>query len=284
MTIEIPQDEAEKLIKNIMIPPRPQVLVDLSHETRKDDPDFTRIAKLISGDVSLSAAMLKTVNSPLFHLQQKVASVPQAITMLGLTNVMNISTGIILRNTLSKHSVQMERFWESAAQVAMISAAVASTLPDVPREAAYTYGLFQDCGIPVMMQRFENYKDTLRLANSSFDKTFTAVEDERHNTNHVVVGHYLARAWFLPEFICTAILHHHDLSIFDSNPNHVPPEAITLIATSRVAEHISNSYLRLTVDNEWNNIGGSVLQHLGLMGTEFEDLKEQIHRTIEASH
>lgn len=279
--MEINLQEAEKLLKGITIPPRPAILDDVNREAAKDEPNFGKIAQLIGQDVGLSAAMLKTVNSPLFGLSKRVSSVQQAVTMLGIKNTINIITGLALKASMSGNKLpRLERFWDSAALEAMVSAYIASQLPGAHADASYTFGLFQNCGIPLLMQRFPDYVQTLQAANSTINREFTAVEDERHATNHASVGYLMARSWYLPEPICQAILCHHDLGIFDSASHEINAEVCTLIAITRLAEHIAHGFLRLTTDNEWEKIGTRALQHLGLGESEYEDLRDQIHQMM----
>ena len=171
MEMEIQTDEAEKIIKSIAIPPRPAVILKVMEERNRPEPDLGRVARLIGGDVGLSAAMMKTVNSPFYGLRNKVGSVQHAVSMLGLSSVTNVATALSLRSSLAgSKAVPMERFWDTSSQIAMISAHAASSLPGVSQEQAYTFGLFRDCGIPVLMQKFPDYKDTLRAANTASDQ------------------------------------------------------------------------------------------------------------------
>ena len=145
--MDISQQEAEKLLKSIIIPARPAILDVLNREARQSEPNPAKFAQLIGKDVSLSAAMLKTVNSPLFGLSKRVASVPQALAMLGSNNTINIITGLALKNAMrAKQNQQLDRFWDNAAQEAMVSAFIARRLPGAQPDAAYTFGLFQNCG------------------------------------------------------------------------------------------------------------------------------------------
>jgi len=64
------------------------------------------------------------------------------------------------------------------------------------------------------MRRFPDYKDTLRIANEDSTRVFTEIEDERHGMNHAVVGSIVARNWALSDALRTAILRHHDTSLF----------------------------------------------------------------------
>lgn len=277
MVAELRTEDAEKILKGISIPPRPTVLAKFMQESSKPDPDFARIGSLISSDVSLSAAMLKTVNSPYFGLRQKITSVSQAVIMMGLKNVVNIVSGLVLRKAIGGKGISLERFWDSSERVANFSAYLAKKLPGTIRDEAYTFGLFHNCGIPLLMQRFPDYMETLKIANTTRDKSFLEVEDERHSTNHAVVGHLMAKNWLLPDTISEAILHHHNFSIL-AEEGSVSGKVQTLVAVTCLAEHLNNTLERLRDDPEWERVGQLVLDYLGFSNDELEDIKEDIYR------
>lgn len=64
MSATFAEESANKILSSIRIPPRPSVLTALMAERSKPDPDLAAIAHIISKDVVLSAAVLRTVNSP----------------------------------------------------------------------------------------------------------------------------------------------------------------------------------------------------------------------------
>lgn len=275
MARDISREEAEQALKGLSIPPRPNILTALMSEVRSEDPNLRAISSLISSDVGLAATTLKTVNSPFFGLGHKVSSVQQAIVLLGIHNVATLASGLLLRKALGGKHVSLERFWDSAEKVANIAAVVANALPQVNRDEVYTFGLFRDCGIPILMQKFADYPETLRLANGVMGHPMTDVEDERHATNHATIGYLLAKAWFLPDPLPEAILRHHDPSVFESG-DHVSTEARTLIAVGSLAEQLHDEVIRLREDHHWLSVGHRVLQHLGLDHDEYTDLKEEV--------
>ncbi len=274
-SLVLSQAEMDIALKGISIPPRPHVLVKLDNEMGKDDPDPQAIARLIGTDVGLSAAVLKTVNSPFFGLAHKISSVANAVSLLGLSAARQIVTGLVLRNSVAGQARTLERFWDSAEKVAGIAAYIASTLPRGPRDDAYSFGLFHDIGIPILMQKFAGYRDTLALAGRIMDRPLTSVEDEHHATNHATLGYLIGKSWFLPPVICEAILHHHDQTAFAENAAISPP-ALTLIAICRLAEHLHDEYVRMHSNAEWERMGSRVLDHLGLDETEYLDLREEL--------
>ena len=69
------RQEAERVVRSIQLPPCPAILTKLVREMRLDEPDLKRFDALISSDVGLAAALLKTVNSPFYGLQRKATSI-----------------------------------------------------------------------------------------------------------------------------------------------------------------------------------------------------------------
>jgi HD-like signal output (HDOD) protein len=260
---------AEKLMAGIAIPPRPKVVMEIMEERSGPDPDLGRIAKLIGADVSIAAAALKAVNSPLFGLSRKVGSVEQAASFLGLNNIAALVTGLALRNSVP--SGGLDRFWDATARTAMVAAFLAQRVGCASREDAHMFGLFRDCGIPLMMQRFPNYKETLQVANCETSVSFVELEDERHGTNHVLVGGLLAANWQLPAHLRQAIALHHEREALQSD---APETILNLVALSHVAQHIESVYSRCACDGEWVKLGESALAQLTLGALELDELSK----------
>lgn len=243
-------------------------------EARQSEVDFVRLVKLISGDVGLAASMLKMANSPVFALRTKVSSIQQAVSVLGLKNMIQIVRGVSLQNTLGGEQVSMERFWERSNFTAAVSAHIAAQLHGVSREDSYTLGLFHDCGIPILMQKFPDYKEKLAVANQSSELVIV-IEDLHYRTNHAVVGNMLARNWSLPDNISQAILVHHDYSIFNQQDDRTTPEVCTLVAISQVATHVTATFLGKHDDAEWIVSGQIAQNYLGLNHEDMADIMEE---------
>ena len=82
-TVREIEQEADRIVREIGIPPCPAILTKLLREMREDEPDYIKASKLISTDVGLAGAMLKTVNSPFFGLRTKATTVNQALQLMG---------------------------------------------------------------------------------------------------------------------------------------------------------------------------------------------------------
>lgn len=275
MSIELTDEQIRCVLQGISVPPQPQIMVDLQMEQVMPDPDLRAIARLISQDPGLSGALLKTVNSPFFGLANRIASIQQAVNLLGCRSVINLINAQSIRGELTDAAiVTLNRFWDSAQDVASTCLALAKRIGHPAPDEAYTLGLFHNCGIPLMLTRFPGYMTVQEEAYASVDAAtrITDIENRVLDTNHAVVGYFVARSWKLPQTLCEAIANHHNaLALF--NDEWSDPQVKTLLAILKMAEHICACHRVLgdqPKDHEWDAVAQLVLEYVGLSEYDFE--------------
>lgn len=262
-------------IREIGIPPRPTILNQIDQETSKDDPDFIYLAKLLGQDVGLSAGMIKIANSPYFGLGKKVPTIQEALLVLGLKLVIKAVAGLALRQVF-KHVPNMERFWENSAMTAEVSACLGQQIGKrlgIRPEDAHTFALFRDCGIPMLMIPFPEYRAVLGQANDEMTLPFTVVEDNALGINHAAVGAQLAEDWLLPAETCQAIRHHHDVEALQGDLG-LTDRSRRLIAIAQLAEYLIQTHTGQSHTSEWGKLGEACLACLGLTDDDLPDLRE----------
>jgi HD-like signal output (HDOD) protein len=270
--------ELDALIKHFDIPPCPAVINDLQRELRKETANAATIAKLISRDVGMAGAIMRLVNSPAFRTGREIGSIDQALAILGLGRVFDLIVGELLRKSMaSGRGIRLDRYWDNAACCADLCATLASRLPGTRVETAYCFGLFHDCGIPLLMRRFASYRQTLQLANTESGLGLLAAEEAVHGTNHALVGYLLARTWGLSAVLCEAIREHHNYAALDPQVSErLPDEVCTLIGISAIAEHVAGLHLRTRQEGQWLSARGPVAAFFGLADADLDDLIEDL--------
>ena len=282
MSQELSAEQIQQALQGISVPPQPQIMVDLQMEQYMPDPDLEVIARLISQDPGLSGSLLKIVNSPYYGLSNKIASIQRAVNLLGSRSIVNLINAQSIKGEMSDDTiVTLNRFWDTAQDVAMTCLTLAKRTGSQAVDEAYALGLFHDCGVPLMLKRFPDYMSVLEDSYAKAGPDCRVVDTENHafHTNHAVVGYYTAKSWRLPEHVTNAIANHHNaLAIFsDESARNSPLK--NLLAILKMAEHICASYRVLgnqTVDHEWESIGHLVLDYVGLSDYDFESLKLSI--------
>lgn len=129
MTYELTAEQIQQVLQGISVPPQPQIMVDLQMEQIMPSPDLRSIAKLISQDPGLSGALLKIVNSPHFGLANRIASIQQAVNLMGCNTVINLINAQSIKGELTDEAILvLNRFWDSAQDVAMTCLTLAKRL------------------------------------------------------------------------------------------------------------------------------------------------------------
>ncbi|MBU3904062.1 MAG: HDOD domain-containing protein [Gammaproteobacteria bacterium] len=271
MNTELSLSATEQTLNGIFIPPCPATLTELMREIKHPEASLEKIAQLISRDAGMLAPLLKLANSPFVGLRTKVTSVMHAANILGLRNIMNLVHNIALRQSLGGEGQSFDKFWERSTIAASGAEKMAAKFPTVSREESYIAALFHDCGIPVLMQKYPDYRATV-MADGKQGIPLCETEDKHYSTNHAVVGNMLTRSWALPARVSMAILLHHDETIFTSPDNRAGADVRDLIGLIHMAENVTDEHLHVR-DKDWDKHGELVLAHFELSEQEFSELK-----------
>ncbi|OUR62965.1 hypothetical protein A9Q74_01745 [Colwellia sp. 39_35_sub15_T18] len=260
------------VVSSFQVPVKPKVLSEIDELMTEKEPNIDAIAALISSDVGLSATILKIINSPLYGMNRRISEIKQAVMMLGLKTINSLVTATLLKQSyVGKASISLERFWDDANDVANAMTFIGSKVKSkVPVEVLYSIGLFHHCGIPLLALKFPNYKDVLVEANSS-QENFTAIEERYYQTNHAVLGYYVASSWHLPKEICQLILQHHDNNYLSSDAEE---EYKIAFAALKAAENMVERAKRFNYSEQWQESEEQLLNILGITVADYADLED----------
>ena len=139
-------ERAKQLLADVGIPPCPDVLLEVLSAQREGTLSLEMLDRVIAQDVALTAGTLRIVNSPFFGLRQRVGSIPHAVRLLGVQNVVNVVIGLMLQASFSElKNPFMDAFWARAYRLAMVSTLIANTTQKVAADEA----LRSDCCVTV---------------------------------------------------------------------------------------------------------------------------------------
>jgi HD-like signal output (HDOD) protein len=274
----IDAQRAEEITKSFQIPPKPEILVQIQDVQAQEDPSPNAFADVITKDVGLSAAVLKTVNSPVFGLKRTVTDIRQSVMLLGNTSVCNLVSFFALKKAFSQDaSISYEKYWDSAMETANMMTVLVEHMhlqSVCPLEDAYAYGLFRDCGIPLMAMRFNDYNTVLLEANRNPTEIFTDIEERHYQTNHATIGYFVSSSWHFPLQLCQLIARHHDPDFL--NDSSVSDTCKQLYALAKLASNILAQYRSAEDDPEWLLSQESVLSFFRLSDIDYADLEEDV--------
>jgi HD-like signal output (HDOD) protein len=266
-------------VKDIVIPPCPQLLVQLQAELGRVDPDPEIVAEIAGSDVAMTAALIRITNSPLYARRDPVKSVAQAVSMLGVKPTATVLTGFLLRSAIQIDATVIEHFWESSSRRSLAMAHIAQQLYGVDVEVAKTCGLFFHVGIPVMLQGLKGYRGTLVEAMARQDRSFVQTENANHRTDHAVVGAIVARTWRLPQVIAHAVRLHHDYAVLGDSS--VSQDVRFLVAIAAVAEYLVARHEGVAEQREWQKHGATCLALLQIGEPELDEWVDALYPLFE---
>lgn len=252
----------EILSLGLRIPSPPQLLFDIERTLSDPDANANKLTRMIKRDAGLTASIFELSNSISYGAGTEVNTLEEALLRLGQDEILNITRGALLRKVIGGNGPAFERFWERSQAIAQISAAL--TLRGGVSwsfDTAYLAGLFHDCGVPILMQRFPDYGKAIGL--EKIDAwTNLYQEDARFGTDHSLVGYFVARNWHLPEDICKAILYHH-------RPDEASGDTVQHVAILRLASNFFSQIISGRDNPEWESRKKDILNTLGISEEEY---------------
>ncbi len=248
------------------------MLVKLQQTISSDDYSIKDLADIISTDPGITALLFKAARAPVFGGARRIDTVEQVLMIIGVKQSYNLVQAVSLSMALSDANRQaFENFWHRSQEVAQLAALIAKdriSVCNIFPDQAFMAGIFHECGVPVLMLRFPDYCDKLNLKDACCWPNMHE-EDEHFHMDHCSVGYLVARHWKLPDFICQAILYHHEL------PNEETGTVRTLVAILQLAIHYYHRMGRVS-DPVWATLGSEVLAELGVS----PDMEDEYYETI----
>lgn len=223
-----PRRRIEKRLKNISeLPTLPQVaskIVALSSDPNASASSFTEIIAL---DQSLTAKILKLVNSSFYGFPGKINSVNHAVVILGHNEVENLvlATSVFstLLNEATDLSINKEALWRHSAATATVARLLAGELGQKGANEYFIAGLLHDIGLVYLVAYAHEEVTEIISRVRKGEGHLTDIEEDVLGINHAIIGSELIKIWKLPASIGETVRYHHhpQFAKIDSTPSAV---------------------------------------------------------------
>lgn len=221
-------------LKEVDLPSIPIVIEKLQALMSDDDVGSWQVAKIIEVDPPFVAKLLKLVNSPFYGFNRKIASVEEAITMLGFNAVLQLLLATLLVSTIgtNQQAVNVNSFWQHSFGVSMIAKHM------LPRDDRYSQSEALVCGILHDIGRLILARNDPGAFVSFYykRKQVTDLEEEAgfFGIDHQKLGEMLARKWNFPESVLVTIANHH-------TPQNASEKFRRLVSTVNIADMLCHA-------------------------------------------
>jgi HD-like signal output (HDOD) protein len=202
------------------LPTLPTVVAQILNVAADPDSSALDLARYIAADQSLSANLLRLVNSAYYGFPRQITSITTAIVMAGFSEVRNLALTATAFGTIPKSRSGFDRtqLWRHSVASAIAADRLAKLLQQPSDGAYFVTGLMHDIGKVVLDVLYpEEFSEAVQEAKRE-TRPLHEMEQERFDLDHAGAGALLAEHWDLPEQTTEAIRCHHtvDQCILDA--------------------------------------------------------------------
>ncbi len=263
----------------------PEVFTRINDVLRDPHSSVDDAARIIGTDPSLSAKLLKLVNSAFFsrasravekRFPAKVDSLTRAVMIVGGKQLATLALGVsvlpIFRDIPPQY-VDMKAFWKHSIGCGIIARALAEHLGASGQESYFVAGLLHDIGRLVLYKHLPGPSGAVLRASRETLTTLTQAERDAFSWDHALLGGLLLRKWHYPAVLEKMVRYHHDLS---------EPLFIEEPAVIHVADFLANA-LEIGTSGEWRvpALLPGAFEALGLAPADLAGLVSGVETRIE---
>jgi len=236
MTEKVDREKIRRVISSV--PLLSASATQLLQTTTDPDHDLQSIVRIVKTDATLTARVLKVVNSAAFGLINEITTLDRAISYLGERLIVGIAIGDcasqLFNKDLQGYEAEHGSLWRHDLRTAIASREVVTqTGADINPDLAFTAGLLHDIGKALISDYLSGTAAEI-IAKISAEQTsdYLSAEEEMIGFDHARAGHELALAWKLPAAIAEVIRFHH-------TPAAAQPEYRSLVYAVHLGDNIA---------------------------------------------
>lgn len=207
-----PLDPLDILRKELQLPSLPQVFLELQQAINASNTSSDDLAEIISQDPSLTAFLLRMVNSAFYSLPMQIDTITRAVTVVGVNQLSTLAVGtsvMSLFQDIPKDVVDMERFWKHSVACGLVARKLCLLTGKGDPERSFVGGLLHDIGQLVLLKAVpERAAYALFKARQSKGLLYVTEKDVL-GFNHATLGGMLLRKWNFPYVLVATVLEHH---------------------------------------------------------------------------
>ncbi len=251
------------------LPALPDTVVRVMHLADDPKAGIGDIAKALVSDQALAARVLKLANSAFYGASRRIATVSEAVVILGLRTTRNLvmASGCqeILESEVAGYGLPRGALLRHSLACAAAAQALAKRSKYRGTEEAFVAGLLHDLGKVVMnLYLGDQFLQVLMLAAAG-GITYAEAEQAVFSFDHAEAGACLLERWNLPPSLVAAVRYHHA-------PLDAPGDS-PLPSVVHVADAVCLTLgIGLGLDGLAYTLQPEALERLGLTAGDFEEV------------
>ena len=197
------------------LPEAPFIITELNNVIADDHSTSNDVAQVVNKSPSLSAVILKIVNSAFYGFPSKIDRISRAVTIIGTKQISSVALGICVMQAfkdIPKEFLDTKAFLRHSLACGLVARVIGAFKNMADTEQLFVSGLLHDIGKLIAFKYYpEHAREAINLAITSGSSVYET-EKRTVGLNHTQIGRYLLRKWCLPSELATNIVYHHNPS------------------------------------------------------------------------
>ncbi len=193
---ELPEVLVERLFKRISeVSSLPAVAVRIIEVANDSTTGAEDLHDAVQFDAALAMRIMRTVNSSYYAMQNKVADLKLAITLLGFKEIRNLALTAYIAQLFTKGTgygkYSREGLWNHLVGVGTVARLIAQTSGKVPPREAYLAGLLHDLGL-ILIDQYLHQPFCKVIDTLTEERPTCEIEREILGFDHAELGQFVA--------------------------------------------------------------------------------------------
>ncbi len=265
----------QTIVKEIEeLPQFPENIVELQRLISDPDSEITTIARQISMDPSLTADLLKLVNSAQFMLPKKVDNIVEAVKLVGMRGLKNLLYSYGTQKIMGEKYSEMRTLWQHSYRTAFYAYYLARSFKRKKEilDDVYVGGILHDLGKIIIASFHPDLLDKIKNLCKEKGIPMRMLEDLSVGLNHPDIGAMIAQKWNFPEQLIAAIKYHHE-------PTEADPKFQGIVFTVYLANAICDYEAEKIL---FDQIDKTVLKDFGIHSEEqLQTIQERLSKAFD---
>jgi len=202
-----------RFVQNIVsLPALPVIMFEMMEIIKNPSSLPKQIVDVIGKDVSLSAKILKVVNSAFYGFPSQIDTLYRAVLVLGTNQLSTLATGVKLVTffeNIPSELVDMRSFLDHSISCGIVSRIIGAFKNIQNTERLFLGGLLHDIGRLVLYSHLPVAARAALVEAERSQKLLYMAESEVFGCDHAEVGGLLLKRWQLPVSLEVAVKYHH---------------------------------------------------------------------------
>ena len=206
--------KAEDLVKGVVkLISLPEIFIRVNQVMDNPNHNAKQLGEVISHDPSLTARILRIVNSAYYGLSVKIEVVSRAVSIVGeddLRSLVLATSAVDTFKRIPNQLLDIDLFWRHSVHTGIVARILSKHCNILHGERLFVAGMLHDIGKLIIYFKEPELSQEILLESSDTDGLIHTAEKKILGFTHADVGGALMESWEMADTLKEVIKYHHE--------------------------------------------------------------------------